>query len=110
MPAALKSSPGPMPAADKPSLAGLIPSAPPAEAKPFIDPLSELRPGASPEGAPAATGGDALPTRALEQMVAELLEPVIRQWLNTNLPRLIEKAVREEVARVVAAEREAKKA
>ena len=43
-------------------------------------------------------------------MVAELLEPVIRQWLNNNLPRLIEKAVREEVARVVAAEREVKKA
>lgn len=108
-PAAFKSSPGPMPAADKPTLAGLIPSTPPAEAKPFADPLSELRPGASPEGAPAATG-DALPTRALEQMVAELLEPVIRQWLNNNLPRLIEKAVREEVARVVAAERGVKKA
>jgi cell pole-organizing protein PopZ len=108
-PAAFKSSPGPMPAADKPTLAGLIPSAPPVEAKPLADPLSELRPGASPESAPAATG-DALPTRALEQMVAELLEPVIRQWLNNNLPRLIEKAVREEVARVVAAEREAKKA
>ena len=39
-------------------------------------------------------------------MVAELLEPVIRQWLDSNLPRLIEKAVREEVARAVAAERE----
>lgn len=108
-PAALKPSPGLMPAADKPTLAGLTPSAPPVEAKPPSDPLSELRPGAPPASAPAATG-DALPTRALEQMVAELLEPVIRQWLHSNLPRLIEKAVREEVARVVAAEREAKKA
>ena len=108
-PAAFKPSPGPMPAADKPTLAGLTPSAPPVEAKPPSDPLSELRPGAPPARAPAATG-DALPTRALEQMVAELLEPVIRQWLNNNLPRLIEKAVREEVARVVAAEREVKKA
>jgi cell pole-organizing protein PopZ len=108
-PAALKPSPGPMPAADKPTLAGLTPSAPPVEAKPLADPLSDLRPGAPPASAPAATG-DALPTRALEQMVAELLEPVIRQWLHSNLPRLIEKAVREEVARVVAAEREAKKA
>ena len=96
-----------MPKADKPTLAGLIPSTPPAETKPFTDPLSELRPGSPPESAPAATG-DALPMRALEQMVAELLEPVIRQWLNTNLPRLIEKAVREEVARVTAAERAAK--
>ncbi len=55
----------------------------------------------------SATG--ALPTRGLDQMVAELLEPVIRQWLQTNLPRMIEKVVREEVARVVAAERDAAK-
>ena len=42
-------------------------------------------------------------------MVAGLLEPVIRQWLQTNLPRLIEKAVREEVVRALAAERDAAK-
>ena len=47
--------------------------------------------------------------RALEQVVAELLEPVIRQWLHSNLPRLIEKAVREEVVRALAAERDAAK-
>ena len=104
-PAAFKPSPGPMPAADKPTLAGLTPSAPPVEAKPPSDPLSELRPGAPPASAPAATG-DALPTRALEQVVGQLLEPVIRQWLHSNLPRLIEKAVREEVVRALAAERE----
>ena len=51
----------------------------------------------------------ALPTRALEQVVAGLLEPVIRQWLQSNLPRLIEKAVREEVVRALAAERDAAK-
>jgi uncharacterized protein len=61
----------------------------------------------APSDAAAATG--ALQTRGLEQMVAELLEPVIRQWLQTNLPRMIEKVVREEVARVVASEREAGK-
>lgn len=69
-------------------LAGLEPSSPP--------PAPEPEP-------PAAV--NALPTLALEQMVAELLEPVIRQWLQSNLPRLIEKAVREEVAKAVAAER-----
>jgi cell pole-organizing protein PopZ len=42
-------------------------------------------------------------------VVGQLLEPVIRQWLHSNLPRLIEKAVREEVMRALAAERDAAK-
>jgi hypothetical protein len=50
-----------------------------------------------------------LPTRALEQVVAELLEPVIQQWLQSNLPRLIEKVVREEAAKAVATAREPNK-
>ena len=49
--------------------------------------------------APSPEQVGAPPTQALEQVVAELLEPVIRQWLRSNLPRLIEKAVREEVVR-----------
>jgi cell pole-organizing protein PopZ len=61
---------------------------------------------AGPEADAPVVGG--AQSRALEQMVAELLEPVIRQWLQSNLPRLIESTVREEVKRVVAAEREAK--
>ena len=59
--------------------------------------------------APGPEQVGALPTQALEQVVAGLLEPVIRQWLQTNLPRLIEKAVREEVVRALAAERDAAK-
>ena len=58
-------------------------------------------PSAEPVGAAADTG--------FEQVVGELLEPVIRQWLQSNLPRLIEKAVREEVVRAMAAERDAAK-
>jgi cell pole-organizing protein PopZ len=58
-------------------------------------------------GTPSAdlvpTGGG-LPSQPLEQAIGALLEPAIRQWLQTNLPRLIEKAVREEVARVMAAD------
>jgi uncharacterized protein len=48
--------------------------------------------------------------RSLEQVVGELLEPVIRHWLETNLPRMVEKVVRDEVARALAAERRAAKA
>jgi uncharacterized protein len=104
-----KASPESTDAAYKLTLAGLTPSSPPVEAEPLASASPAPGPAWAPESAPAAMG-DALPTRALEQMVAELLEPVIRQWLQSNLPRLIEKAVREEVARAVAAEREAKKA
>jgi cell pole-organizing protein PopZ len=43
-------------------------------------------------------------------VIAELLEPVIRHWLDNNLPRMVEKVVREEVARSLAAERAAPKA
>jgi cell pole-organizing protein PopZ len=64
------------------------------------------------DSTPAANplpAGTTLPTRALEQVIAELLEPAIQQWLQTQLPRMIETVVREEVARAVAAEREATK-
>jgi cell pole-organizing protein PopZ len=48
----------------------------------------------------AAAGVAPLPaTAALEAIIAELLEPVLRQWLETRLPGLIETTIREEVAR-----------
>jgi len=72
-------------------------------------------PGIGQEAA-AATGHAATAVRpgapspgALERTIAELLEPVIRNWLDTNLPRLVEKVVREEVVKAIAAERGAPK-
>jgi cell pole-organizing protein PopZ len=53
----------------------------------------------------AAKPSPALASRALEQVIAELLEPVIRHWLDANLPGLIERVVREEVVKAIAAER-----
>jgi uncharacterized protein len=49
--------------------------------------------------APAAADTQA---RTLEQVIGELLEPVIRQWLEANLPRLVEEVVRKEVVRAIA--------
>ena len=40
-------------------------------------------------------------TQALQEMIARLLEPVIQQWLDTNLPRMVEAAIREEMERQV---------
>jgi hypothetical protein len=85
-----------------------LPAMPVAEARSDAVPVQPPLPvDSAPAPSPEPVG--ALPTRALEQVVAELLEPVIRQWLQTHLPRLIEKAVREEVVRALAAERDAAK-
>ena len=85
-----------------------LPTMPVAEARSDAVPVQAPLPADSaPAPSPEPVG--ALPTRALEQVVGEMLEPVIRQWLQTNLPRLIEKAVREEVVRALAAERDAAK-
>ena len=100
-----------------------IPAAEPSRSSPIEAEGAAARPAApepdkaperasnSPEptraGSQAAVGG--VQTRALEQTLAGLLEPVIRQWLQKHLPALIEKVVREEVAKAVAAERAAGK-
>ena len=44
----------------------------------------------------AAMSGD----RALEEATRELLKPLLKAWLDTNLPPLIERIVREEIARL----------
>jgi len=36
--------------------------------------------------------------RTLEDTVAELLKPMLRQWLDNNMPRIVEKALKEELA------------
>jgi cell pole-organizing protein PopZ len=104
--------------------------APAAEAAPGPQPLPEAKPAngslgdvaadttankvSAPTREPSATKpaptADAPQARSLEQVVGELLEPVIRHWLETNLPRMVEKVVRDEVARALAAERRAAKA
>ncbi len=38
--------------------------------------------------------------RTLEDLVTDLLKPMIKQWLDTNLPAIVEEKVEEEVQRV----------
>lgn len=38
--------------------------------------------------------------RTLEDVVRELLRPLLKQWLDDNLPRIVETSVREEVERI----------
>ncbi len=39
-------------------------------------------------------------SRTLEDLVGELLKPMLKQWLDQNLPALVEQLVREEIERV----------
>jgi cell pole-organizing protein PopZ len=83
-------------------IAPIVPAAQAETETPELAPTTEAAPASSAEPVSA-------PPAAFEQVVGQLLEPVIRQWLHSNLPRLIEKAVREEVVRALAAERDAAK-
>jgi hypothetical protein len=55
-------------------------------------------PPAAPMPGPAAAGSsEALPhVRGLEAMVAELLRPMLRRWLDENMPRLVSAALKAE--------------
>jgi len=101
-----KSAPAAQPAVDT--------VAPVAAAAPTPAPSAEAKSGYERSETPAPPGdaaavtpapADGKPSKALEQMIAQLLEPVLRSWLEQNLPAMIEKVIREEVARAMAAER-----
>ena len=48
----------------------------------------------APEAAPADGG------RTIETLAAELMKPMLREWLDANLPEIVEDAVRAEVRRL----------
>jgi cell pole-organizing protein PopZ len=113
--------PAPIPEAAPPSVAEAAPGPQPLpEAKPADVSLGDVATDTAANKAPAlmqepsatkpAATADANQARTLEHVVGELLEPVIRHWLETNLPRMVEKVVRDEVARALAAERRGPKA
>jgi cell pole-organizing protein PopZ len=49
-------------------------------------------------GAPAAAGILQSTDAVLDQAVAELLRPLLRQWLDENMPRIVETALKVELA------------
>jgi cell pole-organizing protein PopZ len=38
--------------------------------------------------------------RTLDEMVAEMLRPMLKAWLDDNLPGMVERIVRDEIERV----------
>jgi cell pole-organizing protein PopZ len=51
-------------------------------------------------GLSAALGSTRIEGRTMEDIVKELLRPMLKDWLDTNLPSLVEQIVREEVERL----------
>jgi cell pole-organizing protein PopZ len=82
----------PAAAASRPAPAGTSPAQGQAAAPPKA---------AGEEASPSPVAPDAAGNAALEEMIAQLLEPVLVRWLDDNLPRMIEKVVRAEVARAL---------
>jgi cell pole-organizing protein PopZ len=68
-------------------------------------PVSEPHPrhsGGIPPHVPAANSYESHPpVRTLEDAVAEMLKPLLQQWIADNMPRIIEKALRVEAASTV---------
>jgi cell pole-organizing protein PopZ len=46
------------------------------------------------EAPPQSVSSNSGATPASEEVVAELLRPMLRQWLDDNMPRIVEKALR----------------
>lgn len=76
-------------------------------------PQSALNGKAAPAAAASSTSAnlasDLAHNRALEVMVLDLLKPMLRQWLDENMPRMVADALSEEVQRARAAKGDAKK-
>jgi cell pole-organizing protein PopZ len=84
----------------EPVVAQPAPAPPPSAAVPLPAPEPPaVEPAAPVPPEPRRTGMASAQSRALEEMIGQLIEPVIRNWLDANLARLVEKVVREEVAR-----------
>ncbi len=73
-----------------------VPPPPPRRA--LISPKAESSvSGSFDDLAKAMMGGNA---RKLDEVVEELLRPMLKQWLEGNLPQMVERLVREEIERV----------
>ena len=51
-------------------------------------------------GLSAALGNTRIEGRTMEDIVKELMRPMLKEWLDANLPSLVEQIVREEVERL----------
>lgn len=100
----------------EPAVAGSEAPVQPEAAAPIAEPVAKMQPAAHmlsqiAERQVAAAFQDlnhavrAEPRRSFDDIAAELLRPMLQDWLDNNLPTLVERLVREEIERVVRGER-----
>ncbi len=86
---------------------GPIENSPAATAEPVVAAASEPAIASGPAiGVAGLASGPSAPAaapaaRTMEDTVAELLRPMLREWLDNNMPRIVEKAMRVEMASIV---------
>lgn len=66
--------------------------------EPEVSVHSAPTPSNLPAPVPSGSGDGGLGPRTLEDAVAEMLRPMLQQWVADNMPRIIERALRTEVA------------
>jgi hypothetical protein len=79
--------------AEAPKMPGPVAELPATPQKVASEPASPTQEGAVPS--PSVIAG----LRTLEDTVADLLRPMLRDWLDANMPRIVEKALRVETAK-----------
>lgn len=89
--------PGPKPAAaaapaSKPAATAPAPAPKPAAPATAAAPKIE-----TPAPAPATKPAAPVAAKTMDETVVELLRPLLREWLNSNMPRLIEPALKAEI-------------
>jgi cell pole-organizing protein PopZ len=97
------------PEAQANSAAPAAPAAPIREERPRGGAISESpKPSAGqterPQSIQSESAATAQPVRTLEDAVAEMLKPMLQQWLADNMPRIIEKALRVEATKAVSSQ------
>ncbi|WP_033074095.1 DUF2497 domain-containing protein [Sphingopyxis sp. MWB1] len=50
--------------------------------------------------APAPAGGNSSGARSIEDVVVDALRPMLKEWLDANLPQMVETMVAREIARI----------
>jgi len=68
------------------------------EAKSLLSPLAGQQVAAS--FSELAAAFDGVQRQSLEELAGEMMRPLLREWLDDNLPTLVERLVREEIERV----------
>jgi cell pole-organizing protein PopZ len=64
------------------------------------DPAAERADEAMPEPLPAPPALPLTPELTVDQLVRSLLEPHLKAWLEANLPEMVERLTRAEIARL----------